>query len=342
MKTKDEFSKEVWERVKAVLELRKISQVQLKDLCQQHNFSISQPEISKLYTGKVSLNLYQLAAFSSVLKIPIDQFVNPGGDPAFFRIMDSVFITSPQSEAFNGYLGRFYVLFHSTSPFDKKILHGKIEFGSSENQEFCRAVFELDTGDHDMKGSRIVKKYQGQLLISDKMGVAYCILLNRRIGEICMMEFRYRSFFVRRVECRMGLSLSVASGETKTPVVQKVFLSREEIIDEEIVKEFAPCLKLESEEFLISKESFQSLAEKEKIPGFDFEALMKELELEEYIRVDENMIRRVDKRIDRRTLVHILAVLKRYSEGKYLVNLSEKDDSQAYEMVCGLGQEATG
>ena len=69
---------------------------------------------------------------------------------------------------------------------------------------------------------------------------------------------------------------------------------------------------------------------------------MKELELEEYIRVDENMIRRTDKRIDRRTLVHILAVLKQYSEGKYLVNLSEKDDSQAYEMVCGLGHEATG
>ncbi len=155
MKTKDEFSKEVWERVKTVLELRKISQVQLRDLCRQHNFSISQPEISKLYTGKASLNLYQLAAFSSVLKMPMDQFVNSESAPAYFRIMDPVFITNPQNEAFNGYLGGFHVLFHSTSPFEQKIIHGNIEFAPLKNQEFCRAAFELDTGDRDVEGNRI-------------------------------------------------------------------------------------------------------------------------------------------------------------------------------------------
>lgn len=78
------------------------------------------------------------------------------------------------------------------------------------------------------------------------------------------------------------------------------------------------------------------------IPSIDFEALMMELELEECIWVDENMIRRIDKRIDRRALMRILAAMKWYSEGEYLANLSEKDDSQAYEMVCGLDHESAG
>lgn len=336
IKTKEELSGDIWRRLKLALESRKISQIQLQQLCYEHGFRVSQPEISKLYTGKIQLNLYQLVAFSTVLGMSADYFIKSENEAKTVNVSGNSFIIDPEEEAFEGYKGLFYTVFHSTSSFDEKILHGKLLFSSSEKGPICKAVFELDTGEKDRKGHNIIKRYQGQLVISSKLGVGYCILVNERIGEISTIEFRHRNFFIKQVECRMGMTLTVSSGETKAPVVSKIFLSRKPI-EGELEQQLIPFLKLEEEDVIISRESFQTLIQDEKDSNvdFDFGMLKNDSIVEEHMLINESMIRKQNKRLNRKQIAEIFSILKRYSEGAFLSGINEKEDSQTYELVCG-------
>lgn len=76
VKTKQEVSEKIWNRIKSILKEREISQLQLGKICMEHGYSVSQSEISRLHTGKVPLTLYQLIAFAEVLEIPASWFLD--------------------------------------------------------------------------------------------------------------------------------------------------------------------------------------------------------------------------------------------------------------------------
>lgn len=330
-KTKSALSEKIWARIKAILQERHISQIELTRLCEEHGYKVSQPEISKLYSGKLQLTLYQLSAFSEVLGISTDYLINEKEIYRRFQVTGQSLVVQPSDDIFHGYLGSYYTMIHSTSPFEDKVLYGKISFSPSKKGDVCEAYFELNTGERDTKGKPIIKIYRGQLIISKKMSVAYCILANEEIGEICMIEFRHRSFVIRKAECRVGLALSASSGESKVPVVQKILLSRYPIT-EEIQQKILPFLKIESEDVLIRTGDLLALAEKNKL-NFNFSALADECEADEYLLIDEKAIRKVNRKLNRYEMAEIMCLIKEASSGEYLVTVSEQDDGSAFNVI---------
>ncbi len=344
-KSKSEVSDLIWERVKKILEERKISQVGLRAMCEEEGYSVSQPEISRLFSGKARLTLYQLIAFSDALRIPFGQFIHPATnagilqiseDHANFQISGDSFITNPNQGAYDGYLGEYHTVFHSTDPNEPdKFLFGKIRFDKNEKRHICEVTFILDTGEIDHKKEAIEKEYHGQLVISARMNVGYCILLNERMGEICTLEFRHRSFLVKQAQCRLGMVLTVSAGELKRPVVQRILLCREKITSELLVKA-APFLKMDVGELLISRKDLTDLKnQSERLNvNFDFEELIKHSDFEDITFIDEGSIRKVNRRISNLEMAEIMAALRNVSYGTaYLSYLSEKEDSQTYGIL---------
>ena len=331
VKTKSELSHLIWKRVEKILKDRHISQVQLRDMCIQQGYKITQPEISKLFTGKTPLTLYQLVAFSAALNVSIEYLIDNKSIYRRFHTEGDAFIKNPFDEAFNGYLGFFYTIFCSTSHFDdNKIIRGRLHFSPSEDQTICEAIYEIDTGEIDKRMQPIVKIYRGQLIIS-KMGVAYCILANDKIGEISMIEFRHRSFLVKQVECRMGLALTTTAGNKREPVVHRMLLSRHAIPDDQLHK-MIPYLKLMQEDFLIKRDSLNIFAEN-KADSIDLEKLQVSSNVEEYMHIDTRIIPVINKKLNRIQIAEILGIFKSISTDGYCNVLQEEDDDAVFNLV---------
>lgn len=334
VKTKAEVTERVWKRMKAVLDERGISQTALLRMCEAQGYKISQPELSRLFSGKLHLNLYQMIAFSDVLETAADRFINEDSIFRKLHVSGKSFITNPCDEAFSGYLGSYHTIFCSTSPFENnRVLRGKLDFCPVVRGDICEASFWLDTGEKDLRGNAIIKYYQGQLIISRKIGVAYCVLSNEQIGELNMIEFRHRNFLVKQAECRLGLVLTAAAGEKKNPVCQRMFLSRIRISDESLSK-FIPFLKQESEEVWIRKQDLL-LMKREEYPQLNIEDLLNKCESDEYILVDEKTLRK-GRRLSRVEVAELFSAIKSISFNSFLASLEEEDDSRIYSLLSLL------
>lgn len=88
--------------------------------------------------------------------------------------LNNRFITNADAEEFNGILGEYHTLFHSTSEMENKWLNGKLSLSRSLDG-ICRAEYTLWTGEKNRTEQNIIKKYQGQVIISKKQKSMYCM-----------------------------------------------------------------------------------------------------------------------------------------------------------------------
>lgn len=335
VRTKSEVSQQIWNRIKSVLETRQISQVALQRACEKCGYRIPQPEISRLYSGKAQLTLYQLTAFAEALEIPLSYLMNEDAEYRRVNLEGNAFLTDPAHEMFQGYLGTFYTIFHSTAPDEEdKVLFGMLTFEPSAQGRICEARFTLNTGHAFLKGKEIRKYYKGQLVIST-LGVAYCILVNERMGEFNVITFRHRSFWVRQIACRMGLALSVTAGEEKNPVAHKILLSRTKF-SEGMVEKVLPFLKMETEGAYVRREGLEELQKEQEQP-YDFDKLLAE-EMDECILVDHALVRKGNKRMNRAEYAAVWGLLKSKSIGTFVESLTMEEDTAVYELMKTEGE----
>ena len=332
MISKLDLTQEIWDRIRNILKTRKISQVNLERLCENQGYRVTQPEISKLNSGNSQLTLYQLIAVSKALDVPIEQLVYPNVLSGKIHISGGSFITNPDEREFEGYLGCYYVVFHSTDQYTDKFLYGKLTFQKDISQ-ICKAEFELDTGEVDKWKKPVLKKYHGQLLISNLLGIGYCILINEEIGEISNIEIRHRTFLIKEVECRLGLVLTASSGERKRPVIHRCFFARCPITYK-LLEKIMPFLKLtiETGEVLVNRKILESSADKELMSRLDVNMLIEKSTVEEYIKIDKGLIRLINPKLSNQEVEEILNILKGGS-GVYTSYIDESEDSQSYAIL---------
>ncbi len=318
----------VWMRVEELMEKQKISQIDMVKLCQRKGYSIQQPEISKLKSRKCKITLYQLMAFADVLEVSTDYLINGAlNENTVIFPLNNRFITNADAEEFNGILGEYHTLFHSTSEMENKWLNGKLSLSRSLDG-ICRAEYTLWTGEKNRTEQNIIKKYQGQVIISKKQKSMYCILINNMISEMCFIAFRFRPFQTIDMACRMGLVLTFSSGEDRTPVVHKMFLSRKKI-DKEMCDRIASTLRFGNKETLISRKQLQNL--KCAHPEFqaEFDKILQQ-QPEEYYVLYESMQRIL--KINMKEKLRIQGLIKDCMEMTYAVSLTKEDDDSAFLM----------
>lgn len=238
---------------------QRLNQKEILERCAKNGFEISQSEISRILSGKTGITLYQAMALSKTLDISLDRlaFSSDYEEETRLKVPGTSFIEDPVKREFNGYTGTFHVYFQSTSRYEDKILNGTLRFEPDKEERICKAYFDLCTGEKEIGGKEKVKQYTGQLIISKRVETAYCILACKEIGEISLICFRHRDFFVKNVLCKVGLSLTVSAGD-KTPVVHQLFISRRNW-EEDKEKMIIQLLRMSQSAILIPEDKRENL-----------------------------------------------------------------------------------
>lgn len=334
-KGKEQTLQKVLSAIEQCLHEKQIRQKELITLCREKGYMISQSELSRILTHKVVLGLYPAIAMCDVLGIDMMQVLYPERKRRErFELSREMFVVDPGRPEIENYLGAYNALFYATDFCEDKLLRGRLELTARNDGEhmYCSAVFVLATGDMDMQGRPIKKKYQGQFFVSLQMGIAYCFLVNNNLGEICSIEFRHRVFFYKRVECRLGLVLTTSTGEKKTPAAHKMVIYRG-ALDSEQEGQIAHMLKLDNTEVFIEADALRRIDGTEEEKEF-FGRLADLLPQTPYHTINAAMLKAADRKLNHVKISALFAKLRDYSEEGYTLHLDDQEDEMVFDLIC--------
>lgn len=320
---------QIWIRVEKLMSKKKISQVDMVKLCQKKGYSIQQPEISKLKSGKCKITLYQIMAFADILEVTTDYLINgKTNENTVVFSLNNKFITHANADEFKGILGEYYTLFHSTGEMEDKWINGKLLLDKSP-EGICRADFTLWTGEKNHFEQNISKKYQGQVIISKERGSMYCILINTMISEMCFIALRFRTFQTRDMACRIGLVLTFSSGEDRIPIAHKMFLSRKRI-SRKLKDTITPLLRFGNKDILVSKKKIQELKCTHPELKSEFDTILQKSP-EEYYTLYESMQGILKQNIKEK--FNMQGIIKDCMDMSYTIPLTKEEDNYAFLML---------
>lgn len=153
-------------------------------------------------------------------------------------------------------------------------------------------------------------------------------MVNELIGELSVIEFRHRSFFVKEVECRMGLALTTSAGENKLPVTQKIFIARKQIT-EELAQAILPFLKFTEDEILITEEKLEEL--RILYPEIEFVLLKDRGREAQYCLLSEKTLRGREASVNRERRADLIRAVRERAAASWSYSVTEREDSLAYE-----------
>lgn len=333
-KQKDQIIKKILETIEQKLVEKKMKQKDLLELCHKEGYEISQSELSRILSHKIAIGLYPALAICDVLSIDIYKAMKSANVMEDRSCLSQdTFIRNPDRPEIKNYLGSYRTLFYATDPRENKLLYGRLKLVPKENgkQSYCAAYFTLSTGDTDMEGTLIRKEYQGQFFVSPQIGVAYCFLVNNKLGEICSLEFRHRTFFYKRVECRVGLVLTTSTGERKTPVVHKILIYRGKT-DNPCEEQLAHMLKLDNHEIKIEADALREIGTSDEMR----ELLNRLVQMQQgitYYMVNTASLKNVNRKLSNAQISSLYALLRDYSEDGYTLRLDEEEDEMIFDLI---------
>lgn len=332
-KKKDNIHKAILSQIEHSIKSKNLQQTQVLELCRLKGYTLSQPELSRILAGKVTLGAYQMIALCDSLDLEMTEVLQlKQSKRNRIEFNAEAFITNPENREITPYLGSYSVIFRSTDMQDDKILTGRL-FIYEEEEAVCQARLSLDTGEQDMQGNAILKKYKGQFFISKQLGIAYCLLTNNSWGELCLVEFKHRSFLLKQVESRVGLVLTTSSGEKKQPVTHKMLIYRENhSLSPEQEQLCLNMLKLNNDMLFIEKNEAETICE----AGEERELLEKVfavLPAVSYYALDSAVLKSINKRLSNVQISKLLAMLKEYSTAEFVDRISENEDGDIFNII---------
>lgn len=333
MKEKKDVTRKILNQINQAIAEKNLSQSQILVLCKAKGYTISQSELSRLLSQKINLGAYQMIALSDVLGLEINDVMNlKKAERNVIKFSAEAFITNPKSREIKPYLGNYTVMFHSTDAQNEKLLRGRMIIYEGE-QSVCCVAFSLDTGEVDGNGEQIFKKYNGQFFVSQQLEVAYCILVNNIWGEMCLVEFRHRSFLLNRVESRVGLALTSAAGESKRPATHKMLIYREDYKLSD--KEEQMCLnmlRLNNNTVFIEKDEIEKICKTQEEKDV-LDRLFSASPAIPYYTVNASILKAMNKKLSNLQIGRLLAVLNEYSDTDFVEYIMENDDGDIFNLI---------
>lgn len=340
-----EFEKEVAGRILEEMKKKGMKQTQFISRCAELGIKISQPDISKILSGKKAPNLYQLAAFGRGLGVSTDYllFGQETVREDFCDPHHSEYLSDGSSgKAGSEYEGTFRLMFISTAQAEDKVLKGVLTI--SKEKKVYEAKLKLDTGEQDFQGERLYKEYAGRFLLSSSMGAAYILLKSEKVGEISMICVRHRNYLLKEVECRLGLFLTASAGDVKEPVAGRVLLFRDALLDcsDKILNRLRPWLLLTDGMLKIEKDRVGKIMQEwpDDLTEFKdvFSQNLERWKPRQYYEVSAEMLRR-QLPMNRQQFVNFLGFLYENSQTAVNVRVTTAEDQKAYEEIRSLKKE---
>lgn len=239
------------------------------------------------------------------------------------------FITDASDPVFDGYEGVYNTYFYQTISKKEELLHGTLTFKKSRSG-FFKVRFLLDSGDLDEQGNNITKSYEGYLVYSVKTQVVSCLLLSAKVGEICLINFRYIPINHNKLACRMALAITSSAGSPRLPTVHRLFFTRAELTEEDLTK-LRGQLLMNSSSIIVSKEKLSDFIKKTTLPAHFKDILEEVLNQESYIKINETSL--FENMTSHPTIEEIEALcqLRTISEGTRYNKISSHTDEYTFQ-----------
>lgn len=325
------FADNVWNHIAGELKKRNAKQAWLIRRCKEVGMPILQPELSKLYNKKKKINIYELAAISKALDVPVDSLLygQAKNKEDILNTRNSMkLLCDVNEEQFRAYLGEYYIYYNVTDDERSELKQNGILSIEKDTEDFCRVELKIEIGK-----SGTTKTYEGRMLITTVLSGAYIILKNDALGELCFMALRHRNFTVKQLECRLALCLTIGAGENKVPTAHKMILSRLNLTKEQITV-VGGCLDLYGKGIRIEQEKAMELSRtlsdiEERIK---LEELWKILPQKKYYEVSIELLRRT-LGLDRKDFAKFIMELLRLAETETYAKIYDIDDSLLYALI---------
>lgn len=337
-------------RINALMTQQNIKQLELSE-----RTNIGQPTLSKLLKGDMKLTLQHIIKISHALNIEpsdllaLDKSLDIQGDYSPFQysfhdgilnekyVNELILIRDTKHPCFNGYKDvKFHLYCYPTISTESALLEGELQFTPSEKTDCCLAHLDLCIGKLDKDNTPIMKKYDGELLISLSMGACYCILANPDNGELICLNFNHMFFNHQDMICRMATMVSTSSGGNRLPVIQRALLSQEKLHvngnNKEDLNFVKGQLNLNESTITISRENFQQLKETSNaLLQSYFEKCEQYLEPQNLFTIEESKIRNIDEPLDIKA--EAISLLRNASVAAKYNKISTKTDEFLFQYI---------
>lgn len=342
-KNREETIEKIRNVIEQCIRERDLKQKDILKLCKDKGYSISQSELSRILSHKMILGLYPAIALSDALDIDMSAVLYPDRwRRRKWDISPDNFIVDTEDPAIKNFLGDYNVVFHSTDFQEDKILQGRLVLypqKGADGSRYCSAFLSLDTGVKSEDGEEVLKKYEGQFFVSP-LGVAYCVLINNEWKELSLVTFRHRTFYVKNVNCRAGLAMTISAGEKKEPVVHKMAIYRTEYdLSDEQKQKIVKILRIEkNSDLYLSREDLENdivycISPHAKAV---VNSIVTKIPRGEYFVLNREILKSINRRISYEEIDEIIFALSDCVDNEYTMNLDEEDDRKLYDLLVGM------
>lgn len=343
---KSTFKDMIVNRINKVMEDQGINQSMLVEKANQRGYNLKQSTISKILHGATSMSITNVVQIANTLEIDLNDLFSESNslDVRSYGSINSKqtksrLIRRADAAEMRPYLNTYYTYFYPTLSSEDGILSGILTFAPSADGSKCNAKFSFETGKVDAHQKPIKKEYEGELIISPVMSVAYCMLVNENIGEISYMIFNYMPIIYEDLCCRVALVLTASAGANRMPTAHRMIISRKKISPKEM-EILEGQLHLNESEILISESGLDKFLK--NIDGSFKEYFSKEgnntkflgLSPVPYYLFDESVIR--NSFLEPEIKTKAINLIRKYSAAPKYNKIGRKCDELVYKFIDNL------
>jgi transcriptional regulator with XRE-family HTH domain len=209
------------ERIEETMQVKNISYEQLHQiLTEKVGYSITKNNL-RIYIQNRTPNIQFAIALSKALDVSMDfLFGTDSDEKTLYKGINYHLL----SKRYQKYIGDYHLYFYNTrSNSVGSIIHANLSVRLTTKYEVSMEIATTEGG---------IKKYKGQLLISDLTPTVY-MLLYAEFGEVVSMTFYDEAVNFNKFRCAVGAMLSVSSGDLKrSPVMNRFVLTDYEVTEE--------------------------------------------------------------------------------------------------------------
>lgn len=329
----------IGKRIKKIRQERGLSQTEVANGCEKYGISTTQGTISSVENNGTK-NFVLLYTISKVLNADLsalfseDEFTLPTVSKVLAIAPDNhSFVTDPNADEFNGYLGNYFTYFYKTaSNKNRTLVFGELTFKKSDDDRSCLATFCIYTGQHKtVEGQSVpVKKYYtGQLIISRHQQSAYCYLHSDQYGEICLLIFHYFRIFNDTLKSIIANVVTVSSGNNPRPVTHRMCLSNRKFTDEEKTYLKGQLLQNDSH-ILLTESQYEKMINDDNVPASVKDKLKKSASKHVCYNIPENDIA-VD--MEEKDFLRLVSYIRSFSSAPLYNKISSNSDNAVFGLV---------
>lgn len=320
------------------LKSKKMSQSDVVKQCALKGIHISQSTVCNALTKPASMTLATLLKICDGLNICLQDLICDEPIP----IVDNenpAFILDSSNPAYCGYLGEYHIYFLPTTPTSNNAyIHGKLFLDTDSQTNRCNATLNIETGEI-INEQKVIKTYTGNFIISERQRCAYCTLISKSLGEICMLMFKHDYLNNNPLYCTMANAITSSAGKLRHPTVHRICLCREELT-EIALRHLIGELRMTDNKFFISAQNLRIFFSTIPDISSDFEN-----KIHNIIDSTENTYYMISERdfltpILNMESVRNVALLKSYSEAPENLKITNETEELLYALLRNIQKDA--